>query len=120
MRRYCLVRSDTFLAYFYCDFRDAAKQCSRGLLSHLLVRLAAEFTACAQILFKLYLIYGKGTQTPSDSALEQCLQDMLRAITGRSIYIIIDALDECQPSDDCRSHFSSDRAKNFRMGLRMV
>ncbi|KAH8984375.1 hypothetical protein EDB86DRAFT_3084585 [Lactarius hatsudake] len=83
------------MAYFYFDFRDTDKQHRRGLLSSLLCQLCAESDSCYKILSRLYSSHAAGTREPSDSALTRCLMDMLRLEGQPTIYIIVDALDEC-------------------------
>ena len=82
------------MVYYYFDFRDADKQNCRGLLSSLLVQLAAESDSCNEILSRLYTAHTCGARKPTDAALTHCLKDMLlhhREVT----YIVIDAIDEC-------------------------
>jgi hypothetical protein len=88
----CLV------AYYYFDFRDAAKQDIRGLLSSLVVQLCAKSDLCYDILSRLYSKHDAGLCLPDDDALTQCLKDMLELPGQPSIYIVVDALDECPNS----------------------
>ena len=84
------------LAFFYFDFRDKdKKQDFRNFLTSLLVQLATYSSPCCEIIFRIYSTHGKGTQQPSNGALTKCLREMLSVITQQSMYIIIDALDEC-------------------------
>ena len=83
------------MAYYYFDFRDTDKQHRCGLLSSLLCQLCAESDPFYDILSRLYLNHGGGTREPSDSALTKCLMEMLQLEGQPTIYIIIDALDEC-------------------------
>ena len=85
-------------AYYYFDFRDTDKQNHRGLLSSLLCQLGAVSDPCYDILYRLYSVHAWGTREPSDSALAQCLMDMLQLDGQPAIYIVIDALDECPNS----------------------
>jgi hypothetical protein len=86
------------MAYYYFDFRDTDKQHRRGLLSSLLCQLCAESDPCYEILSRLYSTHAGGTREPSDSALAQCLMDMLQLEGQPAIYIVVDALDECSNS----------------------
>ena len=83
------------LAYFYCDFRDENKQSRRNLVLSILSQLAAQSDLCCDILSRLYSAHDDGRQKPDDCALMQCLKDMLSLPTQDSVYLIIDALDEC-------------------------
>ena len=86
------------VAYYYFDFRDAAKQDIRGLLSSLVVQLCAKSDLCYDILSDLYSKHDVGLRLPDDDALTQCLKDMLELPGLPPIYIIVDALDECPNS----------------------
>ena len=86
------------MAYYYFDFRDKDKQNRRGLLSSLLCQLCAVSDPCYDILSRLYSAHAGGTREPSDAALKQCLMDMLQLEGQPTIYIIVDALDECPNS----------------------
>ena len=83
------------LAFFYCDFRDDQKKDRRGLLSSLLVQLGEQLDAYSAILSDFYEAHGRGSQHASDSELLGCLEDMLKFPGQATVYIIIDALDEC-------------------------
>jgi hypothetical protein len=92
---------DTGLAlitYFYCDFRDTKKQEVTGLLASLIVQLSARSDACYNILSTLYSDFDGGSRRPHDDALLGCLEKMLKTEGQPTIYIILDALDEC-PND---------------------
>ena len=86
------------MAYFYFDFRDISKQTHRDLLHSLLIQLSARSDLFCKILSRLYKAHDDGARQPSDSALMQCLKDMLTLPDQRPIYIIMDAVDECPDS----------------------
>ena len=86
------------LAYFYCDFRDEGKQNRRSLVFSILWQLAAQSDLCCDFLSRLYSEHADGKQKPSDSTLARCLKEMLSLPTRGSLYLIIDALDECPNS----------------------
>ena len=97
VNRICKTGSAT-CAYFYCDFRDIAKQDVRGLLSSLIVQLSWKSDGFSAILSKLYLSYDSGSRQPSTDALMECLKEMLGLPRQGPVYLIIDALDECPNS----------------------
>ena len=86
------------MAYYYFDFRDTDKQNLRGLLSSLLCQLCAVSDPFHKFFARIYSAHAGGTREPSDSALTQCLMDMLQLEGQPTIYIIVDALDECPNS----------------------
>src|SRR5713101_6443703 len=83
------------LAFFYCDFRDDQKKDLHGLLSSLLVQLGGQSDAYSVVLSDFYVTHGRGSQHASDSELVGCLKDMVNLPGQATVYIIIDALDEC-------------------------
>jgi hypothetical protein len=85
------------LAFFYCDFRDEQKKDRRGLLSSLLVQLGEQSDAYSAILSKFYEAHRRGSQQSyaSDDELTTCLKEMLGLPGQATVYIVIDALDEC-------------------------
>jgi hypothetical protein len=88
-----------YLAYFYFDFKDTTKQDSRGLLCSLLDQLCDQSDSFFDILLHLYSTHRRGSDQPSDDALLQSLQDMLRIAGQVPVYLVVDAVDECP--DDC-------------------
>ena len=87
-----------FLAYFYFDFKDTAKQDLRALLSSLLIQLSDQSDIFCDALLSLHSAHKQGSEQPTVDSLAQCLKGMLK-ITGQvPIYLVIDALDEC-PND---------------------
>ena len=83
------------LGFFYCDFREDQKRHRRGLLSSLLVQLCQQSDAYYDVLLKFYLEHKKGSRHASDSELTQCLKHALELSDQVTVYVIIDALDEC-------------------------
>ena len=105
-----------FLAYFYFDFKDTAKQDTRALLSSLLVQLSDQSDIFCDILFSLYSAHKQGSEQPTDDSLVECLKNMLRMIGQVPIYPIMNALDEC-PND---SGIPSSREKVLRLVKELV
>ena len=83
------------VAYFYCDFRDEDKRSNRSLLLSILSQLSAQSNLRCGVLSKLFSEHDSGERKPSDRALTVCLKEMLSLPAQGSIYIVIDALDEC-------------------------
>ena len=91
------------LAFFYCDFRDDQKKDQRGLLSSILVQLCEQSDAYSAILSDFYVDHDDGSQHASNRELVACLIDMLKLPGQATVYIIIDALDECPITSDLSS-----------------
>ena len=91
------------LAFFYCDFREDQKKDLRGLLSSLLVQLSHQSDSYCDILFNFYSEHDEGSRHPSDDELARCLTDLLKLPGHASVYLIVDALDECSNTSAVRS-----------------
>ena len=83
------------MTYFYCDFRDPQKRDIIGLLASLLAQLSARSDPCYDILSSLYSKYDAGSRQPSEEALMECLENMLKIEGQPPIYVIIDVAGEC-------------------------
>ena len=83
------------MAYFFFDFKDAAKQFARSFLSSVLVQLSSQSDSFSNILLEYYLTHQRGSKQPSDGALLQCFEKILKVPVKVPIYLIIDGLDEC-------------------------
>ncbi|KAH9009284.1 hypothetical protein EDB85DRAFT_2298652, partial [Lactarius pseudohatsudake] len=105
-----------FLAYFYFDFKDTAKQDSRALLSSLLVQLSDQSDTSCDALSSLYSAHKRGSEQPTVDSLVQCLKDMLTMMGQVPIYLIVDALDE-SPND---SGIPSSREKVLELVKELV
>jgi hypothetical protein len=90
---------------FFYDFRDDKKTDFRGLLSSVLFQLCNQSDSYYPVLSTFYSAHLDGAQSPSDDALVQCLRDLLNLPGQAPVYLIIDALDEC----DNKSALSSPR-----------
>jgi hypothetical protein len=85
----------SYLGYFFFDFKDIGKQDNRALLSSLLIQLSDQSDSCFEKLSDIYSKHGVGSRQPSESALLQCLKDMLAVLRQAPIYLVVDAVDEC-------------------------
>ena len=83
------------LAFFYCDFRDDQKKLLHGLISSLLVQLCGQSDAYYRVLSNFYESHDNGEQQACDTELFQCLKQVLELQGQSTVYIVIDALDEC-------------------------
>ena len=86
------------MAYFYFDFRDLNKQSCHDLLRSLVTQLSTRSSPYCDILHRIYDIHEKGSRQPSDGTLKECLKQMLGLPGQGTIFIILDALDECPDS----------------------
>lgn len=92
------------IAYIYCNFRQHDTQQAEDLLASLLKQLAR-----SSRFIELKSLYNKHevkkTRPPLDE-ISKTLQSV--AATYSRVFIIVDALDECQASNRCRSRFLSE------------
>ena len=83
------------LAFFYCEFGDEQKKCIRGLVSSLLVQLCDQSDAYYGVVYDFYTAHRNGDQHASDNELAQLLKQILALPKQPTVYVVIDALDEC-------------------------
>jgi hypothetical protein len=95
----------SYVIYFYFDFKDERKQALSGLLSSLIIQLAAYSRPCFDILIDARAraqesrdiipnkSLGNSHVHATDDILFDCLESML--LVSSDIFIILDALDEC-------------------------
>ena len=65
------------------------------MLTSLLVQLRDKSDVYSTILSDFYVAHGRGSQHVSDGELLECLKNMLKLSGHPTVYIIIDAIDEC-------------------------
>ena len=88
----------THMAYFFFNFKDTRKQDLRGFLSSILVQLSNQSVSLCNILLEFYSAHERGSQQPGDRELVQCLEKMFKVFEEEPIYVIVDAVDECDTS----------------------
>jgi len=94
------------IAYLYCNFQRQNEQKAEDLLTSLLKQLAQEHSAIPPTVKDLYGRH-KITQTrPSSDEISRALQSV--AVVYSRVFIVVDALDECQISDGCRTRLLSE------------
>lgn len=96
----------TSIAYIYCNFRRKDEQKINDLLISLLKQLAQHQASLPRSVQDLYDQHKKKQTLPS-------LEDTCRVLHSVAamysrVFIIVDALDECQVSEGCRSGFLSE------------
>jgi Cdc6-like AAA superfamily ATPase len=91
------------IAYIYCNFRHQEEQNANSLLASLLKQLSQERSSFPDNVKFLYDKHKKKRARPSLDEISRTLQ-FVSSMFSR-VVIIIDALDECQASDGCRTRF---------------
>jgi len=94
------------IAYVYCDFRRREEQKIDNLLLSLLKQLAQSRPFLPESMRDLYDRHNERRIRPSLDEISRTLHSS--AVLYSRVFIIIDALDECQLSDGCRATFLSE------------
>jgi hypothetical protein len=94
------------IAYIYCNFRRKDDQKAEDLLASLLKQLAQERPSLPDIVKDLYGRHKDKRTRPPLEEISRTLQSV--AAMYSRVFIIVDALDECQIYDDCRTRFLSE------------
>lgn len=94
------------IAYVYCNFQRRNEQRIDDLLASLLKQLAQRSSFLPVSVKDLYDRHNNIQSRPS----LQEISDTLHSVTAKysRVFIIVDALDECQASDSCRSRLLSE------------
>ena len=95
----------TGIAYIYCNFRRQDEQKIDDLLASLLKQLAERQPSLPSSVKDLYDRHKTKRTRPLLDEILRSLQAVATTYSG--VFIIVDALDECQVSDGCRSRFIS-------------
>lgn len=94
------------IAYLYCNYRRKDEQKAEDLLASLLKQLIQGQSFLPDSVKYLYGSHKDKRTRPSFDETSKLLQS-IAALYSR-VFIIVDALDECQVSDGCRSRFLSE------------
>lgn len=94
------------IAYIYCNFRRKDEQTPQGFTSSLLKQLAERQFPLPRKLKDLYKNHQASRTRPSSEDLSEALHFTLMAYSR--VYVVIDALDECDASNGCRARFLSE------------
>ena len=93
------------VAYVYCNFRRQGEQKAEDLLASLLKQLAQGQPSLPD---SVQSLYDKHKGKPTRLSLDDTTRTLQSVVTMYSrVFIIVDALDECQTSEGCRSRFLS-------------
>jgi hypothetical protein len=91
--------SSPILLYFFFDFRDKRKQSLEDMVRTLAHQLYYHDINIRQPLDKLFHACGDGYRKPSTELLLRVVLEFLLT-TGRRVYLVLDALDECPARHD--------------------
>ena len=94
------------IAYVCCNFQWRGEQTAHALLASLLKQLAQGQSSLPRSVYELYDLYRDKRTRPSFDEISGTLHYV--ATTYSRVFIIVDALNECQASDGCRTRFLSE------------
>jgi len=100
---------DIAVAYIYCNFRRRDEQKADDLLASLLKQLIQMRSALPEGVKALYDRHSDQRTRPSLDEISGTLQSV-SAMYSR-VFIVIDALDECQTSNNCRARLLTELLK---------
>jgi hypothetical protein len=105
---YNRFRSDATIgiAYVYCNFRRKDEQKIDDLLANLLKQLAQSQVSLPGSIKDLYSLHEKDRTRPPSYDISRALQSVAGLYSR--VFVIVDALDECQVSDGCQKRFLSE------------
>ncbi|KAI1451655.1 hypothetical protein F4805DRAFT_82906 [Annulohypoxylon moriforme] len=93
------------VAYIYGSFRRKSEQKTADLLSSLLKQLSQRRPSLPDVVKDLYNRYVRERRSPLSDEISQALKIVVSLYS--KVFIIVDALDECQASDGCRAKLVS-------------
>jgi hypothetical protein len=94
---------DIGIAYLYCNFRRKDEQKAEDLLASLLKQLSQERSSLPDSVKFLYDKYKEKRTRPDLDEISKTLQSIASMFSR--VIIIVDALDECQVFNGCRTTF---------------
>ncbi|KAL7783395.1 ankyrin repeat-containing domain protein [Trichoderma afarasin] len=89
------------VAYIYCSFQQIGEQTAYDLLASLLKQLAQSQSSLPGGVKDLYDQHQAKKTRPSVDDISKALQSVAAKLSR--VFVIVDALDECQASNKCRS-----------------
>ncbi|KAL7792234.1 hypothetical protein V8C43DRAFT_305707 [Trichoderma afarasin] len=98
--------ADIGISYLYCDYRRQNEQKAEDLVANLLKQLTQGRAAMPDFIQKLYAEFRKKPERPSLRDLSEAMRSV--CLLYSKVFIIVDALDECQTADSCRKSFLSE------------
>lgn len=91
---------DVRVAYFFFDFNDPAKQTVDGMIRSLVFQLSLSADDAPEPLAELYHRHHREKECPTLPTILEWVSVLLRILeTRKSLFIVIDALDECEEDE---------------------
>lgn len=90
----CQVQHCSSMAYFFFDFTDQSKQMTEKWLCAVLFQLVVEDPKAWETVYASFTQHSSGARQPNLRSLSTMLHSILESDSGRTYYLIIDAVDE--------------------------
>ncbi|TGO37978.1 hypothetical protein BHYA_0084g00080 [Botrytis hyacinthi] len=97
---------DIGIAYFYCNFRRQNDQKIDDLLLSLLKQLSGYQPLMPGAVKDMFDLHSPRQNRPSTKEISSALKSVIDSYS--KVFIVVDALDECQMADGCRMEFLSE------------
>ncbi|KAF7960203.1 hypothetical protein EAE96_001801 [Botrytis aclada] len=97
---------DVGIAYLYCNFRRQHDQKIDDLLLSLLKQLSGHNSSLPGAVKDLFNLNSRVRARPSTEEISSTLKSVIDSYS--KVFIVVDALDECQTADGCRMKFLSE------------
>jgi hypothetical protein len=94
------------IAYIYCNFQRQDEQKAEDLLANLLKQLARDRVSLPEVVRSIYQKHKEKRTRPLLDEISGALQSI--AASYSRVFIVIDALDECQTASRCREKLLSE------------
>lgn len=101
--------NDDAVAFLYCNYKEREQQTVNNLVSSLIRQLIDQIHLVPEDLSSLYQRHARNGTRPSRLQLHELL--ISTASHFSTLFLVIDALDECTESDGTRSVLASDLRK---------
>ncbi|OAA61406.1 ankyrin repeat-containing domain protein [Cordyceps fumosorosea ARSEF 2679] len=103
-------------AYIYLNFRRHDDQKLAHLLASLVKQLAQQDALAIEALKSMHSTHEKNDTHPSVNELERLLGVIVYSPSFQRVFVVVDALDECQTVESCRAKFISMLSKLGQAG----
>ena len=113
-----ILNDKTAVAFIYCDYKERAQQTLSNLLSSLTRQLIDQSNSIPDTLKSSYSRHIKNDTRPSHIELLELLADV--ALGFSSLFLVIDALDECDSIDGIRTSLVSSIRKKLHGGAHIL
>lgn len=116
---YSTTTGNIGIAYLFCNYKAQISQSASSLLAALLKQLVQNRPEIATPVTQMYELHSKQGSRPPSSEILQALDSVCSSYT--TIYIVVDALDECSDGDGARRELISKlRELQVKRGVQLL